>query len=320
MGTLPSTLIKVVLIFTWLIYPLLLWFLWWLMRKNYRINIGQSYMWHVLFHTAMHKGEDRETVRAAGQQVSKIIAHDAYATGNKIYLMQYWIPGAIAAGVLNRVVQIYLPRMAPSLARELLGTLVVLVFSGLLFLLKQQQQIVYGSLELLFAICSSVLSLAHMTDTLNGPTLIGLFTSIYLMIRAADNITKGIEQYRAKRRGVLATLKRLSRLEEVTRYRVWFAAIVRSTGELFLIQTEFYKDKQLIYSKPPIDRDAKYAGILFAAGDAEKLWSVKAPKSEVKTFLGYELKIVDGSARVFVNPDPSKQIDTAPPPEPQPAS
>jgi hypothetical protein len=81
-----------------------------------------------------------------------------------------------------------------------------------------------------------------------------------------------------------------------------------------VVQTEFLGDKPLILSKPPIDRNAGYAGIVFSAGDAEKLWAVKTPKWEQKTFFGYELKIVEGSSRLFLNPDPQKYIDTAPPP------
>ncbi len=154
---------------------------------------------------------------------------------------------------------------------------------------------------------------------MSGPVLIGLFTSIYLMIRAADNITKGMEQFRSKKRSVLASVKRLAKLEEVRKYRVWFAAIVRATGELFLVQTQSYGDKHLILSRPPIDRDAGYTGILFSAGDADGLWSVKNPRSEQKTFAGYELKMVEGSDKIFLNPDPQKYIDTAPPPEPSTA-
>jgi hypothetical protein len=311
--SLPAFLIKIVLIFTWLVYPLIVLVLVYLMRKNARIGIGTAYMFHVIFHTHQHTGADREEVRAAGKQMSGIIAHDAYATGSKIYLMQYWIPGALAVAAINRAVQVYLPRMSPAHARVVLGTIAVAIFAGLLFLLKQKWQIIYGAVELLFALWSCAFSLSRMGDTMSGPVLIGLFTSIYLMIRAADNMTKGIEHFRAKKRSVLTSLKRLSKLEAVSKYRVWFAAIVRATGELFLVQTEFLGDKPLILSKPPIDRNARYAGIVFSAGDAEKLWAVKTPKSEQKTVFGYELKIVEGSSRLFLNPDPQKYIDTAPP-------
>jgi hypothetical protein len=89
--SLPAFLIKIVLIFTWLVYPLIVLVMVYLMRKNARIGIGTAYMFHVIFHTHQHTGADREEVRAAGKQMSRIIAHDAYATGSKIYLMQYWI-------------------------------------------------------------------------------------------------------------------------------------------------------------------------------------------------------------------------------------
>jgi hypothetical protein len=134
-----------------------------------------------------------------------------------------------------------------------------------------------------------------------------------------DNINKGIERLRSKKRSVLNSLKRLSNLEEVSKYRVWFAAIARATGELFLVQTQSFGDKHLILSKPPINRDASYTGILFAAGDADGLWDVKNPRSEQTTFAGYELKMVVGSSKLFLNPNPQKFIETAPQPEPSTA-
>jgi hypothetical protein len=85
--SLPTTLIKIVLIFTWLIYPLLFWVLVYLGRKNARIGIGTAYMMHVLFRTYQQTGEDKEQIRAAGKQMAHIIAHDAYAAGSKIYLI-----------------------------------------------------------------------------------------------------------------------------------------------------------------------------------------------------------------------------------------
>jgi len=310
--SLPSTLIKIVLIFTWLIYPLLIWVLVYLMRKNERIEAGIAYMMHVLLHTNDQTGEDKGQIRAAGEQVAHIIGHDAYAAGSRIYLMKYWIPAVLVLGAINRAAQVYLPRMGPSLDRELLGTIVVAIFAGLLFVLKQQQPILYGTAEFLFALLSCAFSLSRAADTLSGPVLIGLFTSIYLMVRAAENVNRGAEQLRVKKRAILTSLKRLSKLEQVRKNRVWFAAIVRATGELFLIQNQLFGEMRLVLSKPPISRDATYAGILFSAGDADKLWENENPRSEHATFFGHELKIVEGTFKLFRNPDPQVLIDTAP--------
>jgi hypothetical protein len=96
---------------------------------------------------------------------------------------------------------------------------------------------------------------------------------------------------------------------------VWFAAIVRATGELFLVQTQSFGDKHLILSRPPINRDARYTAILFSAGDADGLWDIKNPRSEQNTFSGSDLKMVEGSYKLFLNPNPQKFIETAPPPE-----
>lgn len=138
--SLPTTLIKIVLVFTWLVYPLLVWVLVYLMRKNARINTGIGYMMHVVFHTYQQTGDDKEQLRAAAKHMSRIIAHDAYAAGNKIYLMKYWIPGALAVAAINRVVQVYLPRMSPSLARVLLGTIAVAISLDFFFCLSSNSK------------------------------------------------------------------------------------------------------------------------------------------------------------------------------------
>jgi hypothetical protein len=71
--SLPTTLIKIVLVFTWLVYPLLVWVLIYLMRKNARINTGIGYMMHVVMHTHKHTGEDKEEIRAAGEHMSRMM-------------------------------------------------------------------------------------------------------------------------------------------------------------------------------------------------------------------------------------------------------
>src|SRR5258708_1272164 len=113
--SLPFTLVKIVLFFTWLIYPLLVWVLVYLGRKNMRIGIGTAYMMHVLFRTHQQTGEDKEQMRGAGRQVAHVIAHDVYAAGSSVYLMKYWIPAVLVIGAINRAAQVYLPRMEPSL-------------------------------------------------------------------------------------------------------------------------------------------------------------------------------------------------------------
>jgi hypothetical protein len=184
MGSLPATLIKIALVIPWFIYPLLAFLIYWLLRKNYRINIGTIYMFDMLVQTGKQGGEIK--------QVSKIIAHDAYAAGGRIYLMRYWIPAAFGGASLNGLAEYYLPRMSPSLAQIVLGTVVVLVFAFLLFLPKQGQQMMYGSVELAFAIWSSGFSLSRMNNTLTAPAVVGLFTSIYLTIRAATTSLEGM--------------------------------------------------------------------------------------------------------------------------------
>jgi hypothetical protein len=39
-------------------------------------------------------------------------------------------------------------------------------------------------------------------------------------------------------------------------------------------------------------------------------------KGQQKTFLGFELKMVEGSFKIFLNRDPRKIVRTAPPPGP----
>jgi hypothetical protein len=311
--SLAPTFLNIVMVFTWLIYVLLTWEVGRRMRDNMRMGTGIVYMMHVLFHLYLDTSETKEASRAVGKDLAQIIAHDVY-TGRSMTSMKVFIPIVLVLAALNRTAQVFLPRMDPNGSGVILGTVVTLVFVGLLFGIKLRQPFAYGVLEAIFALGSCIFSLWHMGDTLNGPAVIGLFSSIYLMIRALDNISKGRDQWRSKRRGALALVKKLSRHEAVGGYRVWFAAIVRATGELFFVQSESREGKYLVLSKPPLDRNAQYSGVLFADGDAEELWKKPNPRAEPKSYFGYELRIVQGSFNLLLNPDPSKMVPTAPPP------
>jgi hypothetical protein len=106
-----------------------------------------------------------------------------------------FLPIMVVIALITFAVQIWLPRMQPSLARMVLGSVVVLLFALLLFVIKVNTLLLYGYLEGLFALGSCVWSLGNKVhDTLTPEATITLLGSIYLMIRAMDNIKKGLEQ------------------------------------------------------------------------------------------------------------------------------
>jgi hypothetical protein len=61
--------------------------------------------------------------------------------------------------VLNHVARILLPRMQPSISRVALGSVVVVIFALVLFLIKVKALLVYGVLEGIFALGACVSSL-----------------------------------------------------------------------------------------------------------------------------------------------------------------
>jgi hypothetical protein len=208
---------------------------------------------------------------------------------------RYAVPRFLGLGILAAIVQRYLVVMTSFAGRIVLGSLVVVIFASLLFYIKVRFALMYGILEGLFAVVSCVVSLWNMGSSLNSLVLVGLFTSIYLMIRAMDNIKKGIDQNKAEERSVLSTMKRLSGHKAATEYMVWFAATVRATGELFFPQMSLDKNGTMVPPAPPIVRDDKYVGALFRGIEAEDLWKIKDPKTEDATFYGHELKFLQGS-------------------------
>jgi hypothetical protein len=115
------------------------------------------------------------------------------------YVIIYVLIPVICA--LNLWAQIAVRRMAPSTSRVVLGTVVALVCGILLFTLKIRRQIIYGTMEAIFAVGSCAFSLAHMGENLTGAAFIGLISSIYLMIRAMDNIKKGLDERKKEKEG-----------------------------------------------------------------------------------------------------------------------
>lgn len=219
----------------------------------------------------------------------------------RIFWLKF-IPAIVAAGILNCGFQIFVSRMPQSHARVDLGLIVVAIFAGLLFRLKVAQPIVYGTLEGAFGFASCRYSLAHMseTDTFTPPILIVLFTSIYLMIRAVDNIKRGLDERREKARSILTTIERLSKHQAAAGFRLMFAAIVRSTGKLFFVSSGFRENEGAFTAVPPLEKNSRYSGILFPDMDAEDLWKKPNPRAEYATFHWHELKSIEGSLGILL--------------------
>jgi len=108
------------------------------------------------------------------------------------------LPILVALAGLNRLAQVSIPKMEASSSRVVLGTILALLFGLLLFTVKISRPMIYGALEGIFAIGSCAVSLSIMSDFIDLPHIIVLITSIYLMVRALDNIKKGLDARRHK--------------------------------------------------------------------------------------------------------------------------
>jgi hypothetical protein len=78
------------------------------------------------------------------------------------------------------------------------GLLITMIFSLLLFILKLTLPLIYGFFELGFAVVSCRFSLGLLGDTFTMAPLIAFISSIYLMIRAFDNIKRGFDERKKK--------------------------------------------------------------------------------------------------------------------------
>jgi hypothetical protein len=94
----------------------------------------------------------------------------------------------------------YLSHSSDGSIRVVGGILIALIFGLVLFSLKVRTPLIYGGLELCFAIGSSRYSLSKIdADFTSGATVVFL-TSIYLMVRAFDNIKKGLDERKNMRK------------------------------------------------------------------------------------------------------------------------
>jgi hypothetical protein len=98
--------------------------------------------------------------------------------------------GALLA---TRYAQNHLANSPERYLRVIGGVAIAVALSSLLFWMKIVAQTLYGVLELGFALGSCGFSLSLMGETFTAAAIIGLLSSIYLMIRAFDNIKKGLD-------------------------------------------------------------------------------------------------------------------------------
>ena len=108
----------------------------------------------------------------------------------------------IASVLAVEYVQGHLTNSPEPYIRVIGGSVIALTFSLLLFSLKILVQVVYGALEFVFGLASCGFSLSSMGAEFTAASLIGLVSSVYLMIRAMDNIKKGLDE-RAKNKETL---------------------------------------------------------------------------------------------------------------------
>jgi hypothetical protein len=73
------------------------------------------------------------------------------------------------------------------------GVWLVITLSSMLFYIKVNSPLLYGSIELAFAFVSACISTMTLKEDKVTATII-LASSVYLMVRAFDNIKKGLDE------------------------------------------------------------------------------------------------------------------------------
>jgi hypothetical protein len=302
---LSLTFVKIVLTLTWLIYGLLAWVLITRIKVLWQIRPRKSF--------GASELPDTKPLRLAVRKLGKLRRYRY-----RVRFRSFWtkiVPFVAIAALLNWAAQVALWHMPSSIARSFLGVVVVTFFASLLFWLKIAQPIVYGCIEGSFAMGSCAYSLIYISDTFTTSALIALLSSIYLMIRAFDNVKKGLDQRREKARSILATIEKLSDHEAVRNYRLMFAAVVRATGKLFFVSGGLREDGETFTAMPTLEKTSRYSGILFTDVDAEDLWNKRKPTAEYATFRGEQLKAVPDSFQVLFKPrQPIRTVPTSPAP------
>jgi len=96
--------------------------------------------------------------------------------------------GAIAVHDLGRPI-----------ARTVLGSVLLLFLSSLLFWLKVTALRIYAYLEMAFALVVSAQSMYSLGDVVEPIRLFGLLTAIYFMVRGMDNFKKDLDERRKQR-------------------------------------------------------------------------------------------------------------------------
>jgi hypothetical protein len=122
------------------------------------------------------------------------------ASGNrvKIFLRKHrqLIHPLVGTGIMFAVLHFgksALSRSPREYLRVGVGTVVVFLFSSLLFQLKVRKLRTYAYLEVIFALAVCAQTLKTMGDTIQPIQMFGLMTSSYLIIRGFDNLRKARE-------------------------------------------------------------------------------------------------------------------------------
>ena len=87
-----------------------------------------------------------------------------------------------------------IPRLSGAYSRVIVGTVVVMVLSCLLFIMKVKALRWYALVELIFALTVSATTLYSLNDVESPLRLVGIGTAIYLIIRGLDNFKKDLDE------------------------------------------------------------------------------------------------------------------------------
>jgi hypothetical protein len=121
----------------------------------------------------------------------------------------FYMALSILLFILSEWMETFIPGVSRPLARVLFGTFWVVVLSSGLFTLKVRALRYYAILEGGFAITVCVSSLLSMKDDIQIGQALALLTSAYLVIRAADNFRKDLEERNAKKASLSKEVNKL---------------------------------------------------------------------------------------------------------------
>lgn len=91
--------------------------------------------------------------------------------------------------------------LPPDVTRTIVGSVMILIVGSILFLLKVKLSIIYAVIEITFAIVFAIYTMRFdMTNYIGELQELKIGSSIYLLIRGFDNLRKGLDEAKKKKK------------------------------------------------------------------------------------------------------------------------